>query len=1046
MSGDTHTPPVAHPERRHLTVMFCDMVDSTGHAQRLDPEELGEIIGRLLGACANEVERAGGTVARCFGDGLLAYFGFPEAHEDDARRCVSAALAILGAVRHLNEELQRGGAVCLAVRVGIHSGLALVGDLGPGSPRDPLTSIGEAPNLAARLQQQAPPGGIVVSATTYRVVRGYFDFQHLGPKMLKGFPEPVDLYAVTGESAVKGRMAVEARGGFTPMVGRCAEQALLRRRRAQAAAGKGRAVLLSGEAGIGKSRLLQAFKEELRGSDFELWEMFGSPQHPNSPWYPVVEMLRDRLDALGRARAAESCDSLSVLCPSGSSEDCLRTLEDLLFPHPDDGATTLALPPENRKYRRIQVLAELFRARSRARPLALLIEDLHWMDSSTLDLVGELLGFLAHERICLLATCRPEFRVPWPDKPALGHCVLSGLDAGEMRLMIRYLCAGRDLSDSLVEQVLSQSDGVPLFIEELARALLDGVNAALSPALAPDTPAASIPPTLRDLLAARLDRTGEARHLVQLAAILGRNFARDVLAVVAELPESELAQRLERLVDEGILQWDFEAPLPRLRFRHALIQQAASDSMLKRDRPALHLRAARAMVECFPELAQGGPALVAHHFIEARQPRDALRWLETAASQALAQSANLEAAAHLEQGLALIDELPQGAERDGWELKLRLALGVAQTATDGAAAASVADTYRRAVELGNAVGLPDQRFAALWGLWRGHQARAELASARDLSRRLTALAAHSENRLLVLEAHHAAWTTAWLTGEPENASTHVAAGLELYDSMRCEGHALVYGGHDAAVCARVLGALARWLTGEPGDARRLVEGAIAQARSLRHPASLVHALHWGMPTYQALGDAPSVVALAREIQALAEQPGLVSAQIRDRAQMMLGWGLEQMGSRQGLDLMERGLAARPREERHLRPYFHALLADLLLRRGKDHEARVLIAEALSILERTGERWWEPEVRRLAAAAHPDQAPHQLQLAVERARKQGARSLELRASSDLLRLARSRGAPGAEAEARLRALCRAFPEGLDSPDLAQARALLPRLQP
>jgi predicted ATPase len=412
----------------------------------------------------------------------------------------------------------------------------------------------------------------------------------------------------------------------------------------------------------------------------------------------------------------------------------------------------------------------------------------------------------------------------------------------------------------------------------------------------------------------------------------------------------------------------------------------------------------------------------------------------------LEQSANLDAAAHLNKGLDLLVQLPETEWRSRLELEMRLALGVSLTATDGAGANAVERTYLRAQELCAKLDERELLFPALWGLWRVQQARARMPAAHRLSRRLGDLATERQDRLLDLEARHAAWTTALLSGEPGVTLQQTAAGLELYRTENPDGHALIYGGHDTGVCAGILGAWAHWLVGKPDTAARMAREAMSQARGLKHPASLVHALHWGMPLYQFLGDAPALIATAREIGALAEQPGLVSPQYRDRARMLLGWGLSRMGKEQeGLDLFRSGLNARPKDDRHMRPYFLAVLAEMLLRREAHGDASDLVAQGLEILGETGECWWEPELRRLsgeaAGADAPELAREQMELALKQARAQRAKSLELRAANSVMRLSISLGEDAAEPWERLRQVYEGFAEGFGTEDLVQARSLL-----
>ena len=623
-------------ERRQLTVMFCDVVGSTALSERLDPEEWRAIVRNYQAACAAVIRRFEGHVAQYLGDGLLVYFGYPQAHEDDAQRAVRAGLEIIRVLQSSSaspalaagrsgrgpERALEGRAPEIQVRIGIHTGLVVVGEIGDGGKRE-LLALGETPNLAARLQALAEPNTVVISAATHRLITGLFDYRDLGLHSLKGLSAPVQVYQVGGESGVRSRLEAGSAVGLTPLVGREEEVAFLRRRWEQVTAGQGQVVLLGGEPGIGKSRLVRVLTEHLAGEAYVRIEWRCSPYHQNSAFYPVIEQLW-RLLHVERADAPE---------------DRLGKLEGMLAQHgfalPETVplmAALLSLPlperypplthePQRLKQRTLETLVTWLGKEARRQPVLLIVEDLHWVDPSTLELLGLLVEQLPEERLFRLLTFRPDFHPPWPMLSHLTQLTLSRLARRQVEEMVESIAGGKGLLAEVVQQVVVKTDGVPLFVEELTKAVLESgvqggaqaASASRSPDVAP-APSLAIPTTLHDSLMARLDRLATAKEVAQLGATLGREFGYELIEAVSPVDAASLQQALAKLVDAELLYQRGQPPQARYVFKHALIQDAAYQSLLRSTRQRYHQQIARAMEERLPETIETQPELLAHHY------------------------------------------------------------------------------------------------------------------------------------------------------------------------------------------------------------------------------------------------------------------------------------------------------------------------------------------------------------------------------------------------------------------------------------------------
>jgi class 3 adenylate cyclase/tetratricopeptide (TPR) repeat protein len=671
-------PPSPNAERRQLTVLFCDLVDSTALATQLDPEDLREVVRTYQTACAEVIQRFDGHIAQYLGDGVLVYFGYPQAHEDTVQRAVRGGLGIVEAVGRLNTRLERTHGMRLAVRLGIHTGLVVIGEVGSGGRQEHL-ALGETPNIAARLQGLAAPDTVVISAATAHLIHGYFVCQPLGAPALKGLSQPLQIYRVLHESGAQTRLDIITPHDLTPLVGRDEEVDLLRRRWDQATAGMGQVVLLSGEAGIGKSRLVQVLTEHITSAPYTRIEWRGSPYHQQSVLYPVVDHLQRLLRGHHDAPPAEQRRTLeAALTASGVPlSEAVPLLAALLsLPLPASYAP-LTLTPQRQRQQTLEVLLAWLHREAQRQPVLLIVEDLHWLDPSTVELLSLLIDRGARMRLCLLLTARPEFHSPWAMVAHFTTLTLRRLAPVEVGRLVTHMVGDKALPPAVLQEVVRKTDGVPLFVEELTKTVLEsGLLEEQEDryALPGPLPPLAIPATLHDALLARLDRLAAAKVVAQLGATIGRTFAYDVLQAVAPLDAATLQGALAQLVEaEVVVQRGFP-PQATYTFKHALIQDAAYQSLLRSTRQQYHQRIAQVTAEHFPETAERQPEVLAQHYTAAGLHARALSYWQRAGQRAFERSAHREAVASFEQALSALPHLSEQHDTRQQAIDLRLAL------------------------------------------------------------------------------------------------------------------------------------------------------------------------------------------------------------------------------------------------------------------------------------------------------------------------------------------------------------------------------------
>jgi class 3 adenylate cyclase len=699
-SRPASTAPTPPSERRQLTIMFCDMVGSSALSTRLDPEEQGDVIAAFHGCCANEIKSLGGMVAQYLGDGVLAYFGYPTAHENDAERAILAGLAILKVVG----TLKAGGDMALQTRIAIGSGVVVVGDLIRQSVTQENAAIGETTNLVARLQAIAEPNSIVISPVTHRLVGGLFDYRDLGRHALKGFSQPVHVRQVLGVSKVESRFEAQHQAGTSPLLGRDEELQLLLRRWEEAKRGEGCVVLLTGEPGIGKSRIARALGDRLSSDPHTPLSYFCSPHHQDSALYPFIGQL-NRAAGIERDESAEiKLEKLHTLLAqsNGNLPQDMPLFAALLSISGGDRYPLPEMSPQRRKERTLAALLDHVKRLATRHPILMLFEDLHWIDPTSLELLSLAIDQIRGQRLLLLATTRPEFTAPWPGHRHISTVALPRLDKTEGEALVAGVTGGKSLPREVLDQIVARTDGVPLFIEELTKTVLEiGLlrEADNHYELTGPLPTLAIPSTLHASLLARLDRLASVKDVAQIGAAIGREFSHRLIAAVAALPEKDLRAALAKLVDAELIFRRGAPPDATYTFKHALVQDAAYASLVRSRRRRLHGQIAHSLEQGFPHIVAAEPEILAHHFTEAGLPEPGIGYWLKAGHRATERSADQEAVRHLERGLALLRTLPESEDRDRHELDFQIALGTPLVAVSGYTSPEVGAASERATIL-----------------------------------------------------------------------------------------------------------------------------------------------------------------------------------------------------------------------------------------------------------------------------------------------------------------------------------------------------------
>ena len=1035
--------------RRQLTVMFVDLVGSTALSSRLDPEEMGDLIRNYQNTVAGEITRFEGHIAKFLGDGVLAYFGWPRAHEDEAERAARAGLSLTAAVA----ALAAPGDGALAARVGIATGLVVVGHLVGEEEARERAVVGETPNLAARLQEVAEPGRVVVAEATRRLLGDLFAYRDLGALRLKGFAEPVRVWSILGEGAAESRF--DARhASTTALVGRDQELALLLDRWERAKDSEGQVVLLAGEPGIGKSRLVHALRERLGSEPRTPLRHYCSPYHTNSAFYPVIGLL-ERAAGLQRGEPPErQLDTLEAMLALAveNVQESAPLFADLLAIPTGGRYRPLDLSPQHRKERIFQALLDQVAGLASRQPVLALYEDVHWIDPTTLELLGRVVDRVQRLRVLAVITFRPEFAPPWTGHGHVTTLSLSRLARRQGAAVVGRVTGGKRLPDEVLEQILAKTDGVPLFVEELTKTVLESgllEDTGDCYELTGPLPPLAIPATLQDSLMARLDRLASVKEVAQMAACIGREFSHELLAAVASLGENALGDALAQLLTAELIFRRGAPPKVGYSFKHALVQDVAHESLLKSRRQQIHARIAAVLEERFPTVAETEPEMLAQHLTEAGLAGRAVGYWLRAGRSAAERSANLEAISHLSKGLEALNRLPACPERDRQELTLQTAIGTPLIAVHGYAAPQTGAAYSRARLLCERLGDTGALFATLSGEFTYHFVRGDYGMMRQLTEEARRTSERTADAALRLAAHRLSGLTALQVGAFVEARSEFETILRLYDPSRHRPPP-VHFVHDPKISALPYLAVILWILGYPEQARCWSVAALQYAEVLNQANLTAHVrVYGGAGLAELLRDTAAVRGHADAIISLADQHRL--HYFRLSGLILRGWVIAQEGAtEEGLALMRQSAAERLAlgvgwyQIRYL-----CMLAATHLQAGTAEEGLGVIAQAANLVARNNDHMWEAELRRLegelrsAQGASPADVESCFEQALATARGQSAKSFELRASISLARLRRDQG-KHAEARALLAPVYGWFTEGFDTRDLKEAKALLDEL--
>src|SRR5215469_3739052 len=1026
----------AEAERRQLTIMFCDLVGSTPLAKRLDPEDLRDVIGAYHRAVAEVVGSFDGFVAKYMGDGVLAYFGYPWAREDDAERAVRAGLALVEAM----PRLELATKVALQVRIGIATGLVVVGDLTGSGEAQERGVVGETPNLAARLQTLAQPGTVVIAPSTRRLTGAHFDYRELGGVALKGFDEPVSAWQVLAESAVESRFEAQHEIALTPLIGREEELDLLRRRWRQAEEGEGRVLLLVGEAGIGKSRLTRALLEGLAGEPHLRLRYFCSPHYQDSALFPVIRQIEHAAGFLREDTAEQKLEKLDALLARAAAEpEAVDLIADLLSLPGRHAAPELS--PQQRKEKTLAALLAQFDGLAREQPVLMLFEDLHWIDPTSLELLTAIVDRVQRLRVLLLATARPEFTPPWPSHAHVTALSLGRLSRRECVALIDRVTAGKVLPGAVLEQILARTDGVPLFIEELTKTVIESgllIDMGDRYTMAGPLPSLAIPTTLHDSLTARLDRLAPVKEVAQIAACIGRDFDYDLLAAASVMPEDGLRSALEALRHAELVS-PRGLPGERYSFKHALVRDAAYAGLLRSRRVQLHAAIAGAIEQSFAHLVEAEPETLAYHLTEARLPEKAAgHWLR-AGKIAVARYANLEAIAHLRRGIEAVGRFPDGATRDRLELDFQFALGPCLIATRGPGSNATEAPFARARELCERLGdAPEYPHVMYW-----------LAAIRAYRGQIPEALG---NRPAAVNATRGSGNLLLMMGRPVEARRMFDRSLAEFDMCNeAEGLATRAAGWDGGVAGMAYMSWTLWVLGYADMARARVGAALQRAEALGHPHSQAFAAYHASVLH-ALCSEPAVAHMhAERCLALSEVHGFGHWRNFSRAVrgICADWLNPTSDSLATVGSELAGYVGTGYQ--YAITALYILLSQAFLEKRRLGPAREIISKGLATAEQNSERWFEAELLRLKARAliiegKPGVSPEAQELLEQSlavAQSQKARPLELRAAAELARLHRDQGrCPGARD--LLAPVYVWFTEGFDTQDLKEAKALLDTL--
>jgi class 3 adenylate cyclase/predicted ATPase len=1042
-------------ERRQLTVMFVDLVGSTALSARLDPEDMREIISAYHRCCAEQITKAGGFVAKYMGDGVLAYFGYPQAHEDDAERGVRSALSLIEAV----PKLPTAHDASLRVRIGIATGLVVVGDLiGEGDAQE-RGVVGDTPNLAARLQGSAEPNTVVIAESTRRLLGNLFELEDLGSQSLKGIGGPVRAWAALRPTSMDSRFEAMHATGVTALVGRDEESETLHRRWQRAKTGEGQVVLLSGEAGIGKSRLTAAFLERLATEPHTRLRYFCSPQREDSALHPIIGQMERAAGLAYDDKPQAKLDKLDALLAQTSTSIQDATLFTEMLSLPNDGRyPTLEMPPQQRRQRTLEALISQVEALTRQAPVLMIFEDAHWSDPTSLEVLGRAVDRIATLRVLLIVTFRPEFEPPWIGQPHVTSLTINRLTRHDVGAMIDRVVGNKILPPNIRQDIVERTDGIPLFVEEMTKAVLEAESegAARRTVAAVPSPASPVPASLHASLMARLDRLGAAKEVAQIGAAIGREFSHALLAAVAHWSEVDLGSAIDRLMRAGLLFRQGVPPHASYLFKHALVQDAAYGTLLREPKRTLHVRIAETLECQFAEIAEAQPEVLAHHCTQAVLIEKAAKLWGKAGQRSLERSALVEAVEQLARALEQMAAVPATAALRREQIELQVALINAQFHVKGYAAPETKAAVERArllIEQANALGeQPEDSlllFSVLFGIWVSSFIAFNGEVIRELARGFLVTAEKQRATAPLVTAHRIMGTTLASTGDILDGRAHLDRAIALYIPAEHRPLATRFG-TDARATSLIFRAFVLWSLGYADAALADTHQALEEAREIGQAATLMLVLALTSQAHILCGNYAMANALLDELVLLAEGKG----SLLRKAEGMIHRGaiLALTGNASdAIRMISSGIEAwRSTGATVWMPLYLSYLARAHAELGQFDEAWRSIGDAIMTVGTTKETWCEADVLRAAgeiALRSPQQDAGKAQAYFERAlaiaRQQQAKSWELRASTSLARLWRDQG-KRAEARDLLAPIYGWFTEGFDTPDLKEARALLDEL--
>ena len=1033
--------------------MFSDLVGSTALSARMDPEDLREVISAYQKCVAETVGRFGGFVAKYMGDGVLVYFGYPQAHEDDAERAVRAGLELVAAVTGLKTRAP------LQTRVGIATGLVVVGDLVGSGEAQERGIVGETPNVAARLQGIAEPNTVVIADGTRKLLGNLFELEDLGPKDLKGIAGQVRTWIALRASSAEGRFEALHASGLTALVGREEELELLLRRWARAKTGEGQVVLLSGEAGIGKSRLTAALLERLADEPHTRLRYFCSPQHTDSAFYPIISQMERAAGFTHEDAAQAKLDKLdAVLAPTLTSKQEAALFVEMLSLPNDGRYPALDLAPEERRHRTLEALTAQLAGLARLQPVLMIVEDAHWVDPTSLEVFGRTVDQIKTLPVLLIVTFRHDFNAPWVGQSHVMFLALNRLGERETAAIITHLIGNKELPADVMAEIVERTDGIPLFVEEMTKAVLEaeGEGEAQRTTAAVPSAALAVPASLHASLMARLDRLGPAKEVAQIGAAIGREFSHALLAAVVREPEAELGSALDRLIAAGLLFRQGVPPHATYLFKHALVQDAAYGTLLRKPRRTLHARIAETLESQFAEIAERQPELLARHCTEAGQIEKAAGLWAKAGQRSLERSALVEAVEQLTRALDQIASLPATPALRREQIKLQVGLANALMHVKGYAAPDTKAAVERArmlMERAEAFGEPPEDplllFSVLYSIWAATLLAFNGDACRDLATNFLALAEKQRNIAALMIGHNVMGSSLLLAGDIAEGRAHLDQAIALYNPAEHRRLTTRFG-QDVRVAILAYRAIALWALGYPDAALADTDRALKDAREIDQAATLMYALLNASWTHLLCRNYATVDAIADEVIPLAEAKDAVfwkSGAIAFKAHLLAATGKASDAVR---TMASARTGWRSTGSRAFAPAAFSSLSRAYADLGQFDDAWRRVTAAMTTMEPTKERWFEAEVHRTAGeialkSPQPDVAKAEayFECALAVARRQQAKSWELRAAMSAARLWRDQG-KRRQAHDLLAPVYGWFTEGFDTLDLREARRLLDEL--